>query len=58
MQPSGGQGPNETRNVILAIVLSIGIFIGFDFFYAGPARERAQAERAEIEQSQGAARHR
>jgi YidC/Oxa1 family membrane protein insertase len=56
MQPSGGQGPNETRNVILAIVLSIGIFIGFDFFYAGPARERAQAERAEIEQSQGAAR--
>lgn len=56
MQPSGGPGPNETRNVILAIVLSIGIFVGFDFFYAGPARERAQAERAQVEQSQEAAR--
>jgi YidC/Oxa1 family membrane protein insertase len=56
MQLSGGQGPNETRNVIVAIVLSIGIFVGFDFFYAGPARERAQAERAQAEQAQDAER--
>jgi YidC/Oxa1 family membrane protein insertase len=40
------------RNVILAIVLSVGIFVGFDFFYAGPARERAQAERVQAEQQE------
>ncbi|MEQ1490159.1 MAG: hypothetical protein ABL932_06365, partial [Terricaulis sp.] len=54
--PGGGMGPNETRNVIIAIVLSIGIFAGFEVFYNGPARERMQAEqRAQIaaqEQSQ------
>lgn len=44
-------GPNETRNVILAIVLSLGIMLGFEFFYNGPQRERMQAEqRAQAEQ--------
>src|SRR5690606_39346391 len=50
MQPSGGPGPNETRNVILAIGLSLAIFLGFEFFYNGPARERElAAQRAQIE---------
>lgn len=53
MQPPGGQGPVETRNVILAIVLSLAIFLGFEFFYNAPLRERLQRERAEAaEQTQ------
>lgn len=48
MQNRGGPGPNETRNMIIAIVLSIGIFFGFEFFFNGPARERAlEQQRAE-----------
>lgn len=43
-------GQNETRNVILAIVLSLGIMVGFEFLYNGPQRERMQAERAQAEQ--------
>jgi YidC/Oxa1 family membrane protein insertase len=50
MQYRGGQGPNETRNVILAIGLSLAIFLGFEVFYNGPQREHMQAaERARIE---------
>ncbi len=50
MQYRGGPGPSETRNVIIAIVLSLAIFIGFEVFYKGPQRERMQeAERARIE---------
>ena len=46
-------GPNETRNVILAIVLSIGIMLGFEFLYNGPNRERiAEQQRAQAEQQQ------
>ncbi|ANP45150.1 membrane protein insertase YidC [Candidatus Viadribacter manganicus] len=53
MQNPGGGAPNETRNVILAIVLAVGIWGGFEFFYNGPARERLQAEqRAQAEQLQ------
>ncbi|PZO54157.1 MAG: membrane protein insertase YidC [Alphaproteobacteria bacterium] len=44
MQNRGGPGPNETRNMLIAIVLSIGIFVGFEMLYNGPARERALAE--------------
>ncbi|MCX7356539.1 MAG: membrane protein insertase YidC [Alphaproteobacteria bacterium] len=41
--------PTETRNVIIAIVLSIAIFAGFEFFYNGPARERAlEQQRAQV----------
>ncbi len=43
MQPSSG--PNETRNVLLAIVLSGAILFGFEFFYNGPQREKLVAER-------------
>lgn len=50
MQQPGGPGPQETRNVFLAIALSLAIFMGFEFFYNGPQRERlAEAERARIE---------
>jgi YidC/Oxa1 family membrane protein insertase len=50
MQPRGGPGPDETRNILLAIVLSLAIFFGFEFFYNGPQRERMQAqEQARIE---------
>lgn len=50
MQNRGGPAPEEMRNVILAIVLSIAIFAGFEFFYNGPARERAmEAQRAQVE---------
>jgi YidC/Oxa1 family membrane protein insertase len=58
MQPSGGPGPNETRNVILAIVLSIAIFLGFEIFINGPARERqlaAQQAQAELQAQQESA---
>ncbi|MEZ5961015.1 MAG: membrane protein insertase YidC [Hyphomonadaceae bacterium] len=49
--PGGGMGPNETRNVILAIVISLGIMLGFEFFYNAPNRERlAEAQRAQAEQ--------
>jgi len=48
---TGGQGPNETRNLIIACALAVAIFVGFDFFYAGPQRARLQAaEQARAEQ--------
>lgn len=50
MQYRGGPGPNETRNVLIAIVLSLAIFFGFEFFYNAPLRERLEAqERARVE---------
>ncbi len=50
MQYRGGPGPDETRNVLIAIVLSLAIFFGFEFFYNGPQREKLQAqERARVE---------
>ncbi len=48
-------GPNDTRNVIIAIVLSIGIMLGFEFLYNGPQRERMveqQRAQAELQQQQ------
>jgi YidC/Oxa1 family membrane protein insertase len=54
MQYRGGPGSNETRNVIIAIVLSIGIMLGFEMLYNGPARERAQAEQQAARDRQSA----
>ena len=51
MQTPGGPGPVETRNIIIAIVLSAAILFGFDFFYNRPQRERALAERAHAEET-------
>jgi YidC/Oxa1 family membrane protein insertase len=50
MQNRGGMGPGETRNVIVAIALSLAIMLGFEFFYNAPQRERLQAERAQAEE--------
>ena len=51
MQNPGGPGPNDTRNVILAIVVSALILLGWEFFYNAPLRrELAAQEQAQIEQ--------
>ena len=50
MAYSGGPQPNEMRNVFLAIGLSLAIFLGFEFFYNAPERQRLQAEQAQIEE--------
>jgi len=42
---------NDTRNVILAIVLSIAVLFGWQYFVAGPAGERA-AQQAQLQQQQ------
>lgn len=48
---------NDNRNMILAIVLSLGVLLAWQFFYAGPQLERQQAEQqaqlAETEQQSG-----
>ena len=49
MQNPGGPAPGETRNVILAIVLSIAILAGFEFFVNAPQRVQLQ-ERARVEE--------
>jgi YidC/Oxa1 family membrane protein insertase len=55
--PGGGMGTTETRNVILAIVLSLGIMLGFEFFYNAPNRERiAEQQQAQAEQQEQAQR--
>jgi len=48
MQTPGGSGPNDTRNVIIAIVLSGLILLGFEFFYNAPLRQQMAAERAQV----------
>ena len=42
---------NDTRNVVLAIVLSIIVLFGWQYFVAGPASDRA-AKQAQIAQQQ------
>src|SRR5690349_21146538 len=46
---AGGPGPNETRNMIIAVVLSAAIFFGFEFFYNAPQRAQHEAEQARIQ---------
>jgi YidC/Oxa1 family membrane protein insertase len=50
MQNPGGPAPGETRNVILAIALSIAILVGFEFFFNAPQRARIMEERARAEE--------
>lgn len=50
MTNPGGPGPNDTRNVIVAIVLSALILLGFEFFYNAPLRREMEAERARAEE--------
>jgi YidC/Oxa1 family membrane protein insertase len=40
----------QNRNMIIAVALSLAVIFLFDIFIAGPARERAEAERAAQEQ--------
>ena len=42
---------NDTRNIVLAIVLSIVVLFGWQYFVAGPAAERA-AKQAQLAQQQ------
>mgnify|MGYP002624313583 CR=1 FL=1 len=55
MSYRGGPEPQDTRNVFLAIGLSLAIFLGFEFFYNAPQRQRELEERARIEQAQAEA---
>jgi YidC/Oxa1 family membrane protein insertase len=51
MQNRGGIGPSETRNMIIAVVLSLAILLGFEFFFNAPQRARLEAEqRAQAEE--------
>jgi YidC/Oxa1 family membrane protein insertase len=51
MQNRGGIGPSETRNMIIAVVLSLAILLGFEFLFNGPQRARLEAEqRAQAEE--------
>jgi YidC/Oxa1 family membrane protein insertase len=50
------RGPNENRNLIIAIVLCLAIWGGFEFFYNGPMRARMEAqERAHAAETQSTA---
>src|SRR5215475_9135436 len=57
----GSQDPDQTRNLIIAGILSVLILVGFEFFYNIPAQqrlqaaERAQAARQHAEQQQAGA---
>ncbi|MEZ5995030.1 MAG: membrane protein insertase YidC [Hyphomonadaceae bacterium] len=55
MQNPGGPAPDEVRNVIIAIVLSAAIMLGFEVFYNGPQRARILQERAQAEEQLRAA---
>ena len=47
----GSQDPDQTRNLIIAGVLSLLILLGFEFFYNIPAQQRlAAAQRAQAAQ--------
>jgi len=50
------RGPNENRNLIIAVLLSAAIFFGFEFFYNAPMRARLEAQqRAHAAQTQASA---
>jgi YidC/Oxa1 family membrane protein insertase len=47
----GSQGPDQTRNLIIAGVLCVLILVGFEFFYNIPMQQRLQAaQRAQAAQ--------
>ncbi|MDQ8698743.1 membrane protein insertase YidC [Hyphomicrobium sp. LHD-15] len=57
------QRPDDQKNLLIAVILSVAVMLGWQFFYAGPAmkaqQEKAQRERAaqqaEAEKAAGAA---
>ena len=42
---------NEQKNLIFAVVLSVAILVGFQFFYEVPRVEQEQARQAELQAS-------
>jgi YidC/Oxa1 family membrane protein insertase len=54
MQAPGSPGPLDTRNLIIAMGLSLVILLGFQLFVAGP-QGRERARQAEIAQQQAEA---
>ncbi|MBL8548623.1 MAG: membrane protein insertase YidC [Hyphomonadaceae bacterium] len=56
MQNRLGPEPGDTRNLILAIALSMIVMFGFDYFFVRPQRTAAEAERqaAAVQQQQQA----
>lgn len=54
MQNRPGQGPGDTRNLIIAMVLGGAILFGWDAFVAKPARQERQRETQIAEQQQSA----
>jgi YidC/Oxa1 family membrane protein insertase len=53
------QRPDDQKNLIIAVVLSIAVMLGWQFFYAGPQmkaqQERAQREKLEAQKAAEAA---
>jgi YidC/Oxa1 family membrane protein insertase len=46
------QDPDQQKNLLLAIVLSVAVLLAWQFFYAGPKVKDEQARKQAIEQSQ------
>ncbi len=49
------QDPNQQRNLLLAVALSMAVLLGWQFFYAGPKMEQERARQKAVEQSQSTA---
>jgi YidC/Oxa1 family membrane protein insertase len=49
MMDRGGPHPEDTRNLIIAMVLIGAIIVGFQFFIDRPRQEKLAAERARVE---------
>ena len=48
------QDPNQQKNLLLAVVLSMAVLLGWQIFYAGPQIEKERARQQATEQSQPA----
>jgi YidC/Oxa1 family membrane protein insertase len=50
------QRPDDQKNLLIAVMLSVAVMLGWQFFYAGPAmkaqQEKAQRERAAAQQAE------
>ncbi len=54
MQPRGPTGPGDTRNLILAMVLSLVVLLGYEVFVGAPQRQEALREKAAVAQQEAA----
>jgi len=46
------QDPDQQRNLLLAVVLSMAVLLGWQIFYAGPKMKEEQARQRAVEQQQ------